>query len=139
MAIWFCVDHHSQFEAEMKKYIVPNMTPAHSQSVIRHLVSANVLLKNQLDKESEEKKVTRKKALQMEHESMERERIITASKKECAELRERLRIAEENIENRSHSHESKTLSNSRVDSPSKPLTSTPESILFLAGPNSTIN
>jgi septal ring factor EnvC (AmiA/AmiB activator) len=123
------LDHEDQFAVEMRKYVVPNMTASHSQSAIRHLVSSNVLLKEQLDKQSEEKKSLRKKLLQMERDQSDRERSLHAKQKECAELREKLSKLEHEYETRSKTDDLigaaiafKTESNT----PSKAITSTPK-------------
>lgn len=42
----------------MHKYIIPNPSISHAQSIIRHLVSTNVILKKELDKNTEEKNIT---------------------------------------------------------------------------------
>lgn len=129
---YFKKDHSEQFAIEMKKHVVPNMTPTHAQSVIRHLVSANVLLKEQLDKQSDEKSSLRKKLLQMERDQSHRDRALAAKQKECDELKERL--ARSRIHDNDHENEENRPSSmvNFKSSPSfnKSLTSTPKSTII---------
>lgn len=92
------------------------MTPSHAQSVIRHLVSANVLLKEQLDKQSDEKNSLRKKFLQLERDQSQRERALAAKQKECDELKERLlRQPTRPQANAEHEHEHEDEENNRPE------------------------
>jgi predicted nuclease with TOPRIM domain len=108
------------------------MSQSHAQSVIRHLVSANVLLKEQLDKQTDEKKNMHKKLLQIEREQNEKKKALADKQAECAELQAKLKKMEAEIERRSTNEllgaaiAFKT-SNVVVASPSKALTSTPKS------------
>lgn len=112
------------------------MTLPHSQSVIRHLVSANVLLKEQLDKQTDEKKSMHKKLLKMEHEQTEKDRLLSSKQKELNEVMESLKQLQEAEERIAKSE--KDLVSAAVafktfvaDTPSKSLTSTPKSTLEL--------
>lgn len=120
----------------MKKYVVPHMTPAHSQTVIRALVNANVVLKQKTDKQTEEKNSMRKKLLQMEREQMDREKSLAAKQKECDELREKLKRMHEQEDHENNKSEERLINaaiafKSGLSSPSKVLTSTPKSTFCL--------
>lgn len=113
----------------MRKHVVPNMTPAHSQSVIRHLVSANVLLKEQLDKQTDERKQLRKKLLQAERDQNEKDRALASKQKELDELRERVSRMQEDVENQLKCEKQLVNAAQAFKSSPKPLTSTPKSII----------
>ena len=61
----------------------------HTQTVMRQLVSTNVLLKEQLDKQTEDKKVLRKKLFQMEKNQSEKDKFIMKKEHEHKELNEK--------------------------------------------------
>jgi chromosome segregation ATPase len=105
----------------MKKYVNPNMSLPHCQSVIRHLVSTNVLLKEQLDKQTEEKKALRKKLLQMEKVQSDKDKLIAKKEQDFNEMAERLR----KIEQAYHHNQSSDSVKPQV------LTSTPKSTISI--------
>jgi len=63
-------EHESTFANEMLKYLEPvngkQNNISHYESVVRQLVNINVLLKENADKQMEEKRIIRKKLLQVE-------------------------------------------------------------------------
>ncbi len=63
-------EHESTFANEMLKYLEPvggkQNNIGHYQTIVRQLVNTNVLLKENADKQMEEKRVIRKKLLQVE-------------------------------------------------------------------------
>lgn len=68
----------------------------HTQTVMRQLVSTNVLLKEQLDKQTEDKKMLRKKLFQMEKNQSEKDKFIMKKEQEHKDLNEKYkRILEE--------------------------------------------
>ena len=116
------------------------MTLPHSQSVIRHLVSANVLLKEQLDKQTDEKKSLHKKLLKMEHEQSEKDRLLASKQKELNEVMESLKQLQEAEERILKSEKDlvsaavafkSSMTTFVADTPSRSLTSTPKSTLDL--------
>lgn len=72
-------EHEHTFANEMNKYLQPVMGKAnnisHYQSIVRQLVSTNVLLKESADKQMEEKRLLRKKLITSE--SSRSERVFT--------------------------------------------------------------
>ena len=74
-------EHTGEFEQEMRKYTTTSGTASivNCQSLIRQLVSTNVLLKEQLDKQTEDKKVLRKKLFQLEKHHADKERLAALS------------------------------------------------------------
>jgi hypothetical protein len=76
----------------MKKCLNAPITPKnleHTQTVMRQLVSTNVLLKEQLDKQTEDKKMLRKKLFQMEKNQSEKDKFIVKKEQEHKELNEK--------------------------------------------------
>ena len=93
-------DHENAFENEMKKILsVPLTNLSHSQTIVRQLVSTNVLLKEQLDKQTEDKKILRKKLFQMEKVQSEKEQSANKKEQELKELQEKYKKIQQNYAN----------------------------------------
>jgi hypothetical protein len=92
-------EHESAFANEMKKCLnapISSKNLEHTQTVMRQLVSTNVLLKEQLDKQTEDKKMLRKKLFQMEKNQSEKDKFIMKKEQEHKDLNEKYkRILEE--------------------------------------------
>lgn len=70
-------EHEQTFASEMNKYLEPGHGKAvndinHYKSIVRQLVSTNVLLKENADKQMEEKRLMRKKLINSESNKSER-------------------------------------------------------------------
>ena len=93
-------EHTGEFEQEMRKYTTTSGTASivNCQSLIRQLVSTNVLLKEQLDKQTEDKKVLRKKLFQLEKHHADKERLAATKFAELDEKSARLRELEQELE-----------------------------------------
>jgi len=78
-------EHEHTFANEMNKYLQPVMGKAnnisHYQSIVRQLVSTNVLLKESADKQMEEKRLIRKKLITSESSRSEREKKLQTIEK----------------------------------------------------------
>lgn len=68
-------EHENEFENEMKKYLA-HSNPSHQATIVRQLVSTNVLLKKNLDKQTEEKKIFRMKLASMEKSQSDKEKFM---------------------------------------------------------------
>lgn len=85
-------EHEHTFNNEMKKYLEPvygkqnNIT--HYQSIVRQLVSTNVLLKENADKQMEEKRVLRKKLIHIESRNSDRDKKMQQIEAELGDLKE---------------------------------------------------
>ena len=78
-------EHTSEFENEMKKYLtIPSSV--NPKSVINQLVSTNVLLKEQLDKQTEDKKVLRKKLLHIEKTQTDKDKFLAKKQQDILDL-----------------------------------------------------
>lgn len=73
-------DHEQTFANEMNKYLAPvhgkQNNVSHYQSIVRQLVSTNVLLKETADKQMEEKRLIRKKLILSESSKSEKDRKL---------------------------------------------------------------
>jgi hypothetical protein len=69
-----------------------NMT--HLQTAVRQLVHTNVILKEHLDKQTEDKKAARKKLMQMEKIQTDKDRFIAKKELEMKEMSEKLKKLE---------------------------------------------
>ena len=68
------LEHEATFAVEMNKYLTQASNPNLSQTIIRQLVNTNVLLKEHSDKQMEEKRLLRKKLIQIERTNNEQTR-----------------------------------------------------------------
>jgi hypothetical protein len=66
----------------------------HLQTAVRQLVNTNVILKEHLDKQTEDKKAARKKLMQMEKIQADKDRFIAKKELEMKEMSERLKTLE---------------------------------------------
>lgn len=71
----------------MNKYLSEAVNPQLSQTIIRQLVSTNVLLKEHSDKQMEEKRLLRKKLIQIERINTEQSRQLEKNEQELNDLR----------------------------------------------------
>jgi len=86
----------------MNKYLTQASTPHLSQTIIRQLVNTNVLLKEHSDKQMEEKRILRKKLIQIERTNSDQTKQLQKQDYDINELRsmnEKLRIENKQKEN----------------------------------------
>jgi hypothetical protein len=78
----------------MSKYlsVMNNMT--HMQSAVRQLVNTNVLLKQHLDKQTEDKKAARKRLAQLEKMQADKDRFIASKELEMKQMMQRVKQLE---------------------------------------------
>lgn len=79
----------------MRKCVGSTTNVSHLQTVIRQLVSTNVLLKEHLDKQTEEKKLLRKKVAQMEKTQADKDKFLAKKEAEMADLLKKIAKLEE--------------------------------------------
>lgn len=70
----------------MRKFVTSTSNVSHLQTIIRQLVSSNVLLKEHLSKQSEEKKQLRKKLAQMEKIQADKDKFLASKEIEMNQL-----------------------------------------------------
>lgn len=81
-------EHEATFATEMNKYLAQAANPHLSQTIVRQLVSTNVLLKEHADKQMEEKRQYRKKLLQVERQNSDQQRQMEKQEHEIKELKQ---------------------------------------------------
>jgi hypothetical protein len=104
------LEHEATFAVEMNKYLTQASNPNLSQTIIRQLVNTNVLLKEHSDKQMEEKRLLRKKLIQIERTNNEQNKQLEKNEQELRDLRnsnEKLRL-----ENKLKDNEIKNLKSS---------------------------
>jgi hypothetical protein len=87
-------EHEGAFEAEMKKYKYDSSNAAYT---IEQLIRCNVLLKEQSDKQIEEKRIIRKKLLQIEKSNQNKDKLIDEKNQEIQRLNDTLCVLETNL------------------------------------------
>ncbi|RNA16364.1 hypothetical protein BpHYR1_004054 [Brachionus plicatilis] len=87
-------DHEEEFAAEMRKFVTSTSNVSHLQTIIRQLVSSNVLLKEHLSKNNEEKKLMRKKLAQMERMQSEKDKFLALKESQMSEMGKKIAMLE---------------------------------------------
>jgi hypothetical protein len=68
---------------------------SHLQVALRQLVNTNVILKEHLDKQTEDKKAARKKLMQLEKVQSDKDKFLAKKEQEMAQMKERIKTLEE--------------------------------------------
>lgn len=87
-------EHEGAFEAEMKKY---KYDSSNAIFTIEQLIRCNVLLKEQSDKQMEEKRIIRKKLLQIEKTNQNKDKLIEEKNQEIQKLNDTINLLESNL------------------------------------------
>lgn len=82
----------------MRKFVTSTSNVSHLQTIIRQLVSSNVLLKEHMGKQSEEKKQLRKKLAQMEKIQSDKDKFLATKEIEMDKLIKKLSALESKSE-----------------------------------------